>query len=165
MTYDRMMRTQRNWRMAILPILMVCVACGGRDDGPPDLADDGPVAAYLQFVAEDEPDTGEAAHVADGLRLLAGAVGEAGIGGPDLGVDLRVTAEHVLLNPASADTAAGVRNVLLSTAEAFGAGETEVLHTTAASIDTGQGLDVQVDTVRRFFREAAALLERRTLPR
>jgi hypothetical protein len=158
-------RQMRGWRVAVLPILIACVACGGRDEVQPDLTDDGPLAAYLQFAAGSEPDRGDAAYVADGLRLLAGALGDAGIGGPDLGVDLRVTAEHVLLNPASPDTATGVRSVLVSAADALGAGDTDDVQATAESIDSGRGIDEQVDTVQHFFRDAAAVLERRFQPR
>jgi hypothetical protein len=171
------MQRYRTWWMGFVYVVMMCAACGGRGDTPEgDARTDeatgsrpgSPVVEYLEFAAaDDSPAGGDAAYVADGLRKLAGALGELGIGGPELGVDLRVTAEHVLLAPASETTAAAVRTVLVSAADALGEAEaeSEALRAAAGSIATDQPLDAQAAAVGRFFQEAAGVLERRAPPR
>lgn len=161
--------------MGFVSVVVMCAACGGRGDTPEgDARTDeatgsrpgSPVVEYLEFAAADDSAAGgDAAYVADGLRKLAGALGELGIGGPELGVDLRVTAEHVLLAPASETTAAAVRDVLVSAADAFGEAESEGLRAAAGSVATDQPLDAQAAAVGRFFQEAAGMIERRTPPR
>ena len=83
-----------------------------------------PVQDYLQFAgaagdrqirdSDADPDA-----IVEGLRKLAGALGTLNLGSPDLQVDLRVAAEHFLLNSASTATAAAVRNSLISAADAI----------------------------------------------
>ena len=83
-----------------------------------------PVQDYLQFAgaagdrqvrdSDADPD-----NIVEGLRKLAGALGTLNLGSSDLQVDLRVAAEHFLLNSASTATAAAVRNSLISAADAI----------------------------------------------
>ena len=83
-----------------------------------------PVQDYLQFAgaagdrqirdSDADPDA-----IVEGLRKLAGALGTLNLGSSDLQVDLRVAAEHFLLNSASTATAAAVRNSLISAADAI----------------------------------------------
>src|SRR5688572_24774389 len=99
---------------------------GGRSDEADRTADAvsrpaDPVQEYLQFAAAPgaPPQPWSAEVIAEGLRALAGALGTLGIGGPDLQVDLRVSAEHLLLNPGAPATTTGVHESLRRAAEAI----------------------------------------------
>jgi hypothetical protein len=107
----------------------------------------------------------EPSSIADGLRKLAGALGALNIGDPELPVDLRVTAEHVLLNPASPATTAAVRTGLVKAAAAIAAERQDPaasLHAAAEAIDEASPLTSQPATVRQFLRQSADALERVT---
>jgi hypothetical protein len=84
-------------------------------------------------------------------------LGTLGVGNPDLHVDLRVVAEHVLLTPASPATTAAVRDALLRAADAMESTD-GALHGQARSIDPTQPLIEQQATVHRFFRASAELI-------
>lgn len=186
--------TRRRWgRVFLLVIVPVMVAVfwavqragnddeGGagagapaQSDGAPafDSATTSPVDDYFRFtgVAGDtpapEPDA-IPAYVAEGLRKLAGALGALMIGSPDLQIDLRVAAEHLLLNPASTATTTIVRRGLIAAAEAIppSQGSHQVdLRRIAQSIDSDRPLIDQEAAVRNFFRESAMAMQRLANP-
>lgn len=123
------------------------------------------VEEYAQFAATAaEGQTGaDAGQLAEGLRKLAGALAALNVGGPELRIDLRVGAEHVLLNPASTEVTAVIRDDLIAAAQAVElATETEALLREAAeSIKRDRPLIEQQGTVLQFFRQAADALHRR----
>jgi HAMP domain-containing protein len=129
-----------------------------------------PVHDYVEFAralsegrVDDSPI--EASWMPDGLRKLAGALGALRLGDPDLTVDLRVSAEHFLLNPASASTTAAVRTGLLKAAAAIAAERPDVaasLHAAAKAIDEASPLTSQSAIVRHFLVQSAAVFERMT---
>jgi hypothetical protein len=85
------------------------------------------------------------------------------LGSPTLQVDLRVAAEHLLLNPQSPATSAAVRDSLLRAADSVEGGDAKqsALHDVAGSIDPRRPLLEQQATVRTFFREAANAIRAR----
>jgi hypothetical protein len=126
-----------------------------------------PVQEYLQLVGT----AGTAADVddkfmADGLRTLAGAIGTLNLGTPDLQVDLRVAAEHILLNPASSATTEIVRNCLISAADAIETGGQDEsdnnLTRLAESVHPEMPLIDQRATVQMFFQASAEAIKRIT---
>ena len=119
-----------------------------------------PLQDYVQFAgtAETRGADVDQAYIADGLRKLAGALGTLNLGSPDLQVDLRVAAEHVLLNPISTATTEIVRNGLMSTAEAIDPGRQDggdTLRRLAESVRPDGPLLDQRLTVGEFFQESA----------
>ena len=126
-----------------------------------------PVQDYLQFAgaagdrqvrdSDADPD-----NIVEGLRKLAGALGTLNLGSPDLQVDLRVAAEHLLLDSASTATTAVVRNSLILAADAIEAErQNEVnLRRLAESIRRDRPLLDQQAAVREFFRESAKTMQR-----
>jgi hypothetical protein len=170
----------RAWIAVAAVILAVIVVWGAAGCGRGGLNSDAgsqrgdigaaadPVQDYLQFtVALEESEAPVSAvdlsFVVEGLRRLAGALGTLTPGSPDLQVDLRVAAEHVLLSPESPATSAAVREGLLKAADAVerGDGEHVALHNVAGAIDPRQPLLEQQATVRTFFREAAIAIRAR----
>ena len=117
-------------------------------------------AAGVETTAVDEK------FVADGLRKLAGALGTLNIADLDLQVALRVSAEHVLANPQSADTTVAVRNSLISAADAIEAGGANDtgLRQSAESLRPERPLAEQIVNVREFLRQSGPAI-RRTLDR
>ena len=103
-----------------------------------------------------EPDT-----IAEGLRRLAGALGARGTDRPELLVDLRVAAEHVVLNPTSPDVAATVRETLIAAAAAIPAASAPSGPTPQAAaedITPDMPLTTQPAAIRMFFQAAADAL-------
>lgn len=132
-----------------------------------DGASSTPVQDYLRFAAAaGDPQIQESEvdpeYVVEGLRKLAGALGTLNLGSPDLQVDLRVAAEHLLLNPASTATSAVVRDRLISAADAIepelGNGEVN-LRRLAESIRPDTPLLDQQTAVYEFFRESAKAMQ------
>jgi hypothetical protein len=126
-----------------------------------------PVQDYLRFattvgerpVQASEPDP---QYIAKGLRHLAGALGTLNLGGPDLQVDLRVAAEHLLLNPASTANTGVVRAALISAADALESEQRESeidLRRLAESIRPDRSLLDQQAAVSQFFRESAKTIQ------
>ena len=119
-----------------------------------------PVTDFREFAARAQGNADgplEAATIAEGLRALAGALGTLAAAPPELLVDLRVTAEHVLLDPESVEVAATVQQSLVTAASALsgeGAKGTAVQQA-AAAIRPDMPLTEQPAAVRAFFREAA----------
>jgi hypothetical protein len=100
--------------------------------------------------------------VAEGLRRLAGALAVLGLGSDDLPIDLRVTAEHILLSSESAATAPPVRAVLIEAADTIGAERRDIapsLRRSAAAVNPNQPIAGQVTTVQQFLRLSADALE------
>jgi len=100
--------------------------------------------------------------VAEGLRSLAGALAVLDLGTLNLPVDLRVTAEHVLLNPTSPATAETVRTVLIEAAAAIGEQHQNAaasLRQSADALETNTPLTSQPATLREFFRRSAQALK------
>lgn len=125
-----------------------------------------PVQAYVQFAGAAGTETADVDHefMADGLRTLAGAMGTLNLGSVDLHIDLRVAAEHILLNPASSATTEVVRNGLIAAAAAIEAerqddGEDD-LTPLAQSLQADVPLIDQRTTVQMFFRRSAVAIER-----
>ena len=124
-----------------------------------------PLQEYLQFAgaAGSRGADVDQEYIVDGLRKLAGALGTLNLGSPDLQVDLRVAAEHILLNPASTATTEIVRNGLISAAEAIETGRPDGgddLRRLAESVRPyGPFLDQRV-TVHEFFQESAKAIQR-----
>lgn len=129
---------------------------------------DSPIHDYLRFASAvgDRPiqeSTVDPDYIVEGLRKLAGALGTLNLGSPDLHVDLRVAAEHLLLNPASTATTAVVRDGLISAAAAIEPqhGNREVtLRRLAESITPERPLLDQQAAIREFFRESATAMLR-----
>jgi hypothetical protein len=100
--------------------------------------------------------------IAGALRRLAGAAGSASAVSPALAVDLRVYAEHVLLDPESTEVTAAVRETLVrvadSVAETTPSPDAAALQAAATSISAGQPLTTQATDLRRYFQSAAAAL-------
>jgi hypothetical protein len=123
----------RSWCTAftVSLLLVAATSCGSNGPSSDESASGGgedaasatnPAADFVRFAESDF--TGEDAdYVAEGLRSLAGALGALNAGPPELNVDLRVAAEHVLLNPTSPATTATVRAGLVSAARALDAAQ------------------------------------------
>lgn len=126
-----------------------------------------PVEEYLQFASSDVTATN--AHqqrMSEGLRKLAGALGTLNIGALGLQVDLRVAAEHLLLNPSSPETTALVRDALTSAADAIqtAADGGDRLRQLAQSVRPGVPLRDQRATVHQFFQDSASVIARMSRP-
>jgi hypothetical protein len=127
-----------------------------------------PVQEYLQFVGTAGTATADVddTFMVDGLRKLAGAMGTLNLGSPDLRVDLRVAAEHILLSPASSATTEIVRNCLISAADAIETEERDEsdnnLTRLAQSVQRGMPLFEQRGTVQMFIQASAEALKRIT---
>jgi trehalose-phosphatase len=155
--------------------LVLVAACGnateperGGDSGSAERAASGtggesrsPVDDYLRFAAEGTKADVDQHAMAEGLRKLAGALGTLSLGDATLQVDLRVAAEHILLNPSSPATAATVRDGLVAAAEAVqSAGDSgDSLTRLAESIRPEVPLVDQRAAVNEFFVAAAKALE------
>jgi hypothetical protein len=115
------------------------------------------VQEYRTFV-EGLPPAPEAtlddATIAEGLRRLAGALGSSGRAGTDVLVDLRVSAEHVLLNPGAADTTASAVNALTAAEGAMGAGAVPAIRQLRRDAPLGE----QSPALREVFQQSAKAL-------
>jgi hypothetical protein len=122
------------------------------------------VEEYLRMAGiADTPDAGlNQEHMADGLRRLAGALGTLNLGAPALQVDLRVAAEHILLNPSSPATTESMRSRPVAAAEAIqtAADGDDSLRRLAESVRPGVPLLDQRATVWKFFQESANTIQR-----
>jgi hypothetical protein len=142
---------------------------GGAMGVPPEGAGTpaGPVQDFLQFAAglqergaTGSPDAAE--YVAEGLRKLAGALGALNLGNPEIQIDIRVAAEHLLLNPTSAAITPVIRSALISAADALESAHTNRagrLRGLAESLETVTPVIDQQPTLHGFFRECAALMQ------
>jgi hypothetical protein len=126
-----------------------------------------PVQDYLQFAGaagdrQVRDSNADPDNIVEGLRKLAGALGTLNLGSPDLQVNLRVAAEHLLLDSASTGTTAVVRNSLSLAADAIDTErQNEVnLRRLAESIRRDRPLLDQQAAVREFFRESAKAIRR-----
>jgi hypothetical protein len=180
MRYAGIVGESRTWWIASLAtsaILAVAVwfifgddrdreAAGPIGAGPPSTAAAAAVEEYAQFAAAvDDPRSGtEAVYLAQGLRKLAGALATLNVGGPELAIDLRVNAEHILLNPESVETTVMIRDDLVTAADALelDTKSGRSLRRDAESIRADRSLIEQHETVLEFFRRAADVLQRRT---
>ena len=174
----------RPWWLVILAVLIAVAAVfwavtpmGDNDEegavvkGAADIVDvnseiTSPVQDYLSFAGtagggQIPASDADPTYIVEGLRKLAGALGTLRLGSPDLQVDLRVAAEHLLLNPASTVTTAVVRDDLIAAAEAIEAEHrNEVnLRFIAESIRQDRPLLDQQDAFREFFRESANAMQ------
>jgi hypothetical protein len=117
----------------------------------------------VQFAAAArDPQSGaDGAQLAEGLRKLAGVLAALNIGGPDLPINLRVGAEHILLNPASSEVTVLIRDDLIAAASALEVGTATdgSLRGSAESIRTDRPLIEQRETVLQFFGQAAAAIQ------
>jgi hypothetical protein len=132
-------------------------ATSGRGGGVP-----APVEDYLRFADEGTNTDADPQAMAEGLRKLAGALGALSLGPPALQVDLRVAAEHILLNPSAQATTATVRDGLLAAAEAIEStadGE-DSLRRLAESVRPSAQLLDQRTTVNEFLVQSATALDR-----
>jgi hypothetical protein len=130
------------------------------------------VQDYLQVAdaAGAETTVVDAEFLADALRKLAAALGTLNLAAPELQVELRVAAEHVLLSPRSIETTAAVRDSLISAADAIQAGGTAGagVRQSAESLRADQPLLDQDAAIREFLglsgpplRRAAESVDRR----
>jgi len=135
------------------------------DDGSPSAALPAPVEGYVQFaaIARDSQSGLSDDQMAEGLRKLAGALGSLNVASSDLLIDLRIGAEHIVLNPASTETAAMIRDALVAAADSMERGtETDLaLRGAAESIRPDRPLIEQPVAVLHFFRLAADAIQRR----
>ena len=76
-----------------------------------------PAADYQAFASRVAGESADVEAVVEGLRRLAGAVGALEGTPPEVAVDLRVAAEHLLLNPEAMGTTEAVRNSLAAAAD------------------------------------------------
>lgn len=118
------------------------------------------VSDYVRFAASDAGPGPE--YVAEGLRKLAGATGSMGVGNPELAVNLRVTAEHVLLNPDAVETSSSVRTALTQVTAAIAeenraAGD--ALREPVDALDARAPLANQHATLQQFFRRSGVAIE------
>jgi hypothetical protein len=141
------------------------VAAAADDHQSPSAGLPSPVEGYIQFAATaDDPQSGLSDdRIAEGLRKLAGALGTLNAGRPDLLVDLRVAAEHFLLNPASTQTAAMIQEALVAAADAIerGGERDPALRGAAESVRPDRPLTEQRAAVLYFFQRAADAIGRR----
>lgn len=123
-----------------------------------------PLEDYLQFAGTVGTRGADVTQtlIVDGLRKLAGVLGTLNLGSPELQVDLRVAAEHILLNPASTATTESVRNRLIAAANAIETGrhDADNLRRLAESIRPDVPLLDQQATVHKFFQESAKVIQR-----
>jgi hypothetical protein len=127
-------------------------AAAAPGDAPPFAIDD-PAAAYVGFARGLADGPADLDRLVEGLRKLAGAIGAREGTPPQVAVDLRVAAEHVVLNPEAAGTTDAVRASLVAAAAALerdGTGPSP-LRTVAESIDRATPLAKQQDQLARFF--------------
>lgn len=119
------------------------------------------VSEYVAFASDLQLPPGAPAvtDTIEGLRRLAGALGELGIGDPSLPIDLRVSAEHLSLNQRSTANATRVCDLLRAVAAALppGAGA-ERAAAAAAALDPMMPLPDQAAALETFFRAAADAL-------
>jgi hypothetical protein len=124
------------------------------------------VHEYMQLAdtLEDRPGADPAfaaTTTAEGLRRLAAALATLGVGSPDLAIDLRITAEHVVLNPSSPATSEAVRKALIATAAAIGEQQPNAvaaLQQSAEAVTPTAPLDSQQSDVHEFLRRSARAL-------
>jgi hypothetical protein len=145
---------------------------GGDSSANPDLvaSTTGTAASavyeYVQFTDTLDARPGEdpsiaAMTIAEGLRRLAGALATLHLGSPDLAIDLRVTAEHVLLNPSSPATSETARKALIATATAIGERQPNAaaaLQQSAEAVTAVAPLTTQQSTTYEFLRRSAHAL-------
>jgi hypothetical protein len=154
--------------LVIVAAMFSSTACtNDRERGPTAAAADAsPVEGYVEFAATaGNPQSGVSDdQMAEGLRKLAGALGTLNVGGPDLLIDLRVGAEHILLHPASTQTAAIIREALVAAADAIerGGEPDPALRGAAESVRPDQPLIEQRVAVMDFFGRAADAIRRRS---
>jgi hypothetical protein len=119
------------------------------------------VADYIAFAAAVQvpPGGGAIEPTAEGLRRLAGALGALGIGDPALHIDVRVAAEHLVLNPRSVDNARLVREHLIKVGADLPPGpDAERVATVARSLDPATPLPDQAERLAAFFHSSADAL-------
>lgn len=124
-------------------------------------ADADAVASFVAFAAR-MPAEGaiDADVLAEALRRLAGVASAEGAVPLDLAVDLRVSAEHVQLNPESPDVAKTVRQTLgdvtAALAGRLAGADVARLEAATEAIDAGAPLTGQAAALREYFRLTAA---------
>jgi hypothetical protein len=163
---------QRLWPTIVGAMLLVAAAATlwwagldqqpaavGRSTAPQDAAAGDPAADYRAYVSRLDGHSMSIELLVEGLRKLAGALGIVERNGPSVAVDLRVAAEHVLLNPDSPATTEAVRQSLLAAAGALDRGLAgSPLRPLAETIDGAAPLAQQGDALVRFFVRAAEIL-------
>lgn len=169
----------RSWMAAALTLVIAAMfgsaACMNDREQGPIAADDNrspaaglpsPVEGFIEFAATaGDPQSGLSDdQMAEGLRKLAGALGALNAAQPDLLVDLRVAAEHILLNPASIQTAALIQKTLVAATDAIerGGERDPALRGAAESVRPDRPLIEQRVAVLSFFQRAADAIRRRS---
>ena len=124
----------------------------GAARGAPAATEYAAFAAALQVL----PGKDATGPLAEGLRHLAGTLAALGIGDTALHIDLRVAAEHLLLNPGSVANARLVREHLIAVGEALPPGpDRERISSAAQSLDPATPLPDQAQRMEAFFRASA----------
>lgn len=156
--------------------LVAGLACGrsAPDETASDAADTAgaaasPVADYVAFARAVGQDAGAGSaeqSIAEGLRRLAGALGALGLVSSDVAIDLRISAEHVVLNPSSTDNVETIRAALIAAADAIAEreGTAASLRAIAETISTSEPLATQQDTLIEYFQTSANALEQMAAP-
>jgi hypothetical protein len=157
-----------------IAVSVAVTGCAGDVDDDPSAAAvtspaaqaaDTPVQDFIEFAggvdSRRQESNADPQYIVEGLRKLAGALGTLGLGTPDLQVDLRVAAEHLLLSPTSPATTVVIRDALIAAAEAVPTlqhGERGDLRRLAAALSVEARVLDQQATVSAFFRQAAAAI-------
>jgi hypothetical protein len=170
--------TARRWTTVTVGVLFLVAAAwlwwpGMRDLGRRNPTADGgevsqpaaapdPAREYLAFadgLSTNAPRGDEV--LVEGLRKLAGALGTLEGVEPEVPIDLRIVAEHILLNPESAETTAVVRTSLVAAADSLDRdrGGASELRPAVDAIDPQIPLSRQRDRMIQMFVAAAARIE------
>jgi hypothetical protein len=118
------------------------------------------LAGALEDRRGEDPDVA-AMTIAEGLRRLAGALATLRVGSPDLAIDLRVTAEHVVLNPSSPAASEALRKAFIATAAAIGERQPNAVAGLQQAADAVTGtapITSQQPMVHEFLRLSAHVL-------
>jgi hypothetical protein len=121
------------------------------------------LVAFARSGRSSRTTTSDPQFIADGLRALAGALATIGLAPGGLDVDLRVAAEHVLLDPSSLANAKITRDHLVAVADTFGAQGLDngaSLRRLAEAVTPDQPLPAQTTTIADFLRATADILAR-----
>ena len=174
------LRTAARWR--VLPFLAALIGAGmlatrcsvtpegdhaaeaGRAAAGEPLPAKAPVDEFLVFASTPGGRIGDTGpdYIATGLRRLAGALDSLDIGGDELALDLRVAAAHVLLQPASLENAALVRQLAIRTAQALSRGPSGApVASRADAISDERSLLQQPPALQDFFAAAGNALAAR----
>lgn len=165
------MRGSRPWLVFGIAVLVAAVALllrwpGAGPDSSSTAANEGseagavanPADIYLEFADALAPESGlDNGMVVEGMRRLAGVMGTLQNVPADVPLDLRVAAEHIVLNPDGPDTTVAVRNSLRAAAATLDSRSQGGAPITALvdAIDPARPIGEQTDAVKSVFAGCA----------